>query len=156
MHVASGGAASLSSPLNIKEANCVARGHSTSHHLASGQEKKRRRWNSLRTPFFQDEVFNFFARTTGCVMHFLSGEFLPADLKFSSCPNDVDSDFYLQQQNTQSRNRNFYPDFWCCTTYRILLLIAYCGFGFVINLMLPKPEWHSASVNLPDLATYWL
>ena len=46
MHVASGGrgAASLSpspSPLNIKEANCVARGHSTSHHLASGQKKKK-------------------------------------------------------------------------------------------------------------------
>ena len=29
------------SPLNIKEANCVARGHSTSHHLASGAVQRR-------------------------------------------------------------------------------------------------------------------
>ena len=47
MHVASGGGAASLSPLNIKEANCVARGHSTSHHLASGHKTKKKMELSL-------------------------------------------------------------------------------------------------------------
>ena len=95
MHVASGGAASLPPSLRWILKRLIASPEDIPLHTILPRAKE----EEDGTPNETNSTLPRWSFQLFCPGYALSSELLPTDLKFSSCPNDVDPNFFLQRNN---------------------------------------------------------